>query len=87
METPKDKKFDLEHQYQLYLKRMGLSEPAMHTQQKKQLRQAFYGSAGQLLILMRDDIASLPEDEGVVIFDDLMKQVFRFFIAETTSKN
>lgn len=36
--------FDLEHQYQLYLKRVKLSETTMSEVQKKETRQAFMGA-------------------------------------------
>ena len=63
--TKQDKAFKLEHQYQLYLQRVALSEDKMHPQQKHQLRQAFMGCAGQMIILLRDDLAQLSEDDGV----------------------
>lgn len=56
-----NKQFDLEHQYQLYLKRVALSENTMHPQQKKQLKEAFMGACGQMLILLRDDVGALEE--------------------------
>ena len=80
-----DKKFTIEHQYQLYLQRVNLEESKMHPLQKKQLKQAFFGAFGQLLILMRDGIAILPEDVGIKILDAQMKEVLDFFNAETAA--
>jgi len=76
-------KFNLEYQYQLYLKRVALSEETMHPEQKIQTRQAFYGAVGQILILLRDDAGQLPEDEAMKIFESLMNQVSKYFLKRT----
>ena len=74
-------KFDLEYQYQLYLQKMALSEATMHPEQKIQLRNTFYGAIGQLLLLMRDEISLLEEDEAVDVMGKLLNQVVNHFIA------
>ena len=79
--------FNLEHQYQLYMQRMALSESTMHPQQKIQLRQTFYGASGQMLILLRDDLSKLEEDKAMETMQDLINQVANFFFAETNKMN
>ena len=79
--------FNLEHQYQLYLQRMSLSESKMHPQQKIQLRQTFYGASGQMLILLRDELSKLEEDKAMETLQDLINQVGNFFLAETNKMN
>lgn len=74
-----DKKFTIAEQYRLYLQRVNLKEKDMHPTQKKQLKQAFYGAYGQSLISMRDDIAALPEEDGVKVLDAQMREVLEFF--------
>ena len=70
--------FKVEWQYQQWLKRMNLSEALMHPQQKEQLKYAFYGAWGQLLLLMRDtDMPS--EDAGAMILQDMLDQVGAFW--------
>jgi hypothetical protein len=81
------KEFNLEHQYQLYLQRMALSERTMHPIQRKQLRQTFMGAAGQILILLRDDITQLDDDTAMATMQDLINQVANFFINETNQSN
>lgn len=71
--------FQIAHQYQLYLVRMKLNEADMHPEQKIQVKQAFYGAFGQLLVLMREEIAALPERSGVRVLEDLTKQVADFW--------
>lgn len=77
------KKFTIEEQYKLYLKRMNLDEGKMHPVQKKQLKQTFYGAFGQLLILMRDETAALTEEEGMQVLNAQMMEVIDFFKAES----
>ena len=79
--------FNLEHQYQLYLQRMALSESTMHPQQKIQLRQTFFGSSGQMLILLRDELSKLEEEKAMETLQDLINQVGNFFLAETNKMN
>ena len=79
--------FNLEHQYQLYLERMALSESTMHPQQKIQLRQTFFGASGQMLILLRDELSKLEEEKAMKTLQDLINQVGNFFLAETNKMN
>ena len=79
--------FNLEHQYQLYLQRMALSESTMHPQQKIQLRQTFFGASGQMLILLRDELSKLEEEKAMETLQDLINQVGNFFFAETNKTN
>jgi hypothetical protein len=79
--------FNLEHQYQLYLQRMALSESTMHPQQKIQLRQTFFGASGQMLILLRDELSKLEEEKAMETLQDLINQVGNFFLAETNKMN
>lgn len=79
--------FNLEHQYQLYLQRMALSESTMHPQQKIQLRQTFFGASGQMLILLRDELSKLEEEKAMETLQDLLNQVGNFFLAETNKMN
>ncbi|AKD55049.1 hypothetical protein [Spirosoma radiotolerans] len=76
---PKNPKFNLDYQYALYLKRIKLDEATMHEEQKRQLKQAFYGACGQLLVLFRDDVAALSEREAVGILESLHKQTVAFW--------
>ncbi len=76
-----DKRFNLEHQYQLYLKRVGANEDEMGETQCKEMRQAFMGACGQMLILLRDDVGELEEDEDAMyVLSDMLKQVSDYWI-------
>ena len=79
--------FDIEHQYQLYLAKVGLTEDKMPEQQKVQLRRTFYAATGQLLLVFRDDLTALPEPKAVRTMQEMINQVHYFFEAEVAKQN
>lgn len=81
------KDFNLEHQYQLYLGRVALSEKNMHPEQRKQLRQTFFGACGQMLILLRDELSNLSEEDGAAQMQDMLDQVGKYFLSITNKNN
>jgi len=82
-----NKTFDLEHQYQLYLKRVGLKETNMNSVQKTETRRAFMGACGQMLILLRDDLGKLEESKAIETMQDMINQVQVHFMKETNKFN
>lgn len=70
-----NEKFNLENQYLMYLKRVNLKINEMHPVQRIQVKQAFYGAVGQMIILMRDDIAPLKLNHVVKVLENMLKQV------------
>jgi hypothetical protein len=79
--------FDLTFQYKLYLDRMGLKEELMPPEQKKQLKEAFFGACGQMLLLMRDDLSQLSESNAIATMKDMLNQVQQFFQTITGQAN
>lgn len=79
--------FNLEKQYQLYLKRIGVKESQMHPTQKVETKRAFMGACWQMLILLRDDIVELDEDKAIEQLQDMINQVQSFWIKETHQTN
>lgn len=79
--------FDLEYQYQLYLQRMSLKEETTSEDQKRETRRAFMGACGQMLILMRDDLPQLSEEDGIKAMERMIEQVMNFFLKETGKQN
>lgn len=71
--------FNIQNQYLKYLNRVKLNVNTMHPVQKIQVKQAFYGAVGQMLILMRDEIGTLPEDKAVLVFEDMLNQVGEYW--------
>lgn len=76
------KKFNLEHQYQLYLQRGGVPEERMHPVQRVETKRAFFGACGQILILLRDDVGALEDNEAAKALESLMSQVEKYWAAE-----
>jgi len=83
----KNKTFDLEHQYQLYLERVGLKEANMHSVQRTETKRAFIGACGQILILLRDDLGALEESNAIETMKDMINQVGAYFMKETNKLN
>ncbi len=82
-----DKKFDLQHQWSLYLKRVSIKEEDLPEDQRREMKRVFYGCAGQMLLMLRDDIGQLEQDEAVDVLEDLIKQVSVFFLNQETKLN
>lgn len=76
-------KFSIEYQYQLYLKRVGLSEQKMHEEQRTQLRQTFYGAFGQFVLLLEVDFADLEDEKAVEVLEGFKKQVANYYLTIT----
>lgn len=75
----------VEAEYQLYLKRIKLSEDKMHPQQKQQVRDAFFAGYGSLLVMMMDDIVELPEEQGDQVLTGMLNEVtdhFKQYVTE-----
>jgi hypothetical protein len=67
-------KFNLDTQFELYLQRVRLAHIDKKSVQYIELKRAFMGCAGQLLIMFRDDISELEES--------LLQQTEKFWIEQ-----
>ncbi len=78
-----DQKFNLTHQYKLYLQRIGLKEETMHPIQSEQLKQAFFAACSQMLFLFRDDVGGIEsEAEAVETMENMIDQASTFWLDE-----
>ena len=77
-----EQKFDLEHQFDLYMERMKLDKRKMPEIQLRETKRAFYGACGQMLLLLRDDVSALPDEEGIKALDRMFNQVSSFWLRE-----
>lgn len=80
-------KFDLEQQFLRYLKQTKQSPARMAPGQLREMRRVYYGACGHLLAILRDEVASFPEDDGVKVVADLWTQVGNFWTRESLSQN
>jgi predicted membrane protein len=67
--------FNIEEQYQVYLKQVGLEESKMIDVQRKQLRETFFGAFGIVSIILQDQDIKTTD-----LSNDLRKQVTKFFM-------
>lgn len=75
--------FNVEHQYQSYLGRMGLRESSMGDIQRVETRRAFIGGFGQALLCLRDDIGRIDDEmEAVKILADITQQCINYWKKE-----
>lgn len=79
--------FNLEHQFLLYLQRVGLSDTLMSVAQMRETKRAFMGACGQMLVVLRDDLGELDEEQGVETLQNMLEQVSNFWLVETKRAN
>ena len=77
----------LEWQWQQYLKRAGVNEKDLMPVQRQEMKRAFIGACGQMLIFMRDDLTQLPDYAAAMTLQDLLNQVANFWTAEVNRNN
>lgn len=82
-----DKVFDLNHQFHLYLDRAGVTKNSLPEIQYSEMKRAFFGACGQMLILLRDDVGALPDEEAIEMMDNLLNQVSDFWMSEMDRNN
>lgn len=73
--------FNIEKHYQFYLEKIQLPEEKMHPLQRTQIRQAWFGGFGQALLLLRDGISQIKDEQKAIkIFKDMLNQVGNSFL-------
>ena len=77
--------FNVEDQYQFYLKKIELPEATIHPAQRIQLRDAFMGASGIILLLIRHEFAALSDDDGDRMFTSMIDQVDAYWKARMES--
>lgn len=85
---PIKKDFDLHYQFKLFLERCSVPDiKNMPADQYREMRRAFFGACGQMLILLRDDVSVYSEQKAASIMQDLLDQVGRFWESEMKNQN
>ena len=87
--TAKTKKFfSLNDEFERYLKLVKLDKRRMPPVQLREIRRAFYGACGQMLILARDGVAAIEnEDEAAEALQDMLNQVANFWNEQSSRQN
>ena len=74
---------DLEVQYQKYLDMVSLKESEMGSIQKRETKRAFFGGCIHLLVLFRDTVGEIEdEDRAILHLEDLMQQAEQYWKEE-----
>lgn len=81
---PKD--LDLNHQWGLFVERCGLQENKMPEDQRREMKRAFFGACGQMLILMKDELGDYSDKYGDAaaagVLQNMLDQVSNFWKVE-----
>lgn len=72
--------FTVKRLYQNYLSMVNLDEDHMHPEQKKQLRQTFFGACGQLIVLFHDELSKLSDKEAVETIESMLNEITFYFL-------
>lgn len=84
MTLPKD--FNISHQWELFLQRCQVNEKTMPEDQRREMKRAFFGACGQMLILLRDELGDYSDkygDESTVhVLSNMLDQVSVFWETE-----
>ena len=75
-------KYKIENQWQLYLERADTNESKMHVTQLSETKKAFFGAAGQMLLLLRDDVTEETDAESVFVLDGMLNEIDDFWTME-----
>ena len=78
---------NLEWQWQQYLKRVKLNEKTMPGRQRVEMKRAFYGACGQMLVFFRDDLYALEDESIQIALMEISDQVMKFWTEEIKRHN
>lgn len=77
--------FNLENQWKKYLKLGEVKESDLMSIQKQEMRRAFFGGMGQMMILIRDEVGLIKDEEKAVeALQDMLNQIAQFWNAQNS---
>lgn len=78
--------FNLNHQWGLFCERCQIPENKMPEDQRREMKRAFFGACGQMLILMKDELGDYGEKHGdyaaAEVLQNMLDQVGEFWQKE-----
>jgi len=80
-------RFDLNNEWLSYLHRVGFNENDLPEDQLREMKRAFMGACGQMLVMFRQDISTLSLSEGNGVIHNLFMQVNNFWQQESRNQN
>lgn len=76
-------KIDLENEFQNYLRMVGLDTAPLPEYQLTEMRRAFMGGCGQLLVLFRDVMGTVPDQKTFDLYmKSMISQLTNFWTVE-----
>lgn len=75
-------KFDLEYQFSLYMRLSELDNQQIPARMVRELKRAFFASAGQLLVLLSKDLMLLEQAKGLERLEAIEEQILLYFSDE-----
>lgn len=85
--SSKLEQFNIEQMWLRYLNLMGLKLHAMHPDQLRETKRAFFGAVGQTIVLFTQELPDLTDNEGIEVVDALMTQVANYFDQQNFEQN
>lgn len=73
--------------YDEYLDRCQIDRAKMPADQHREMKRAFFGAAGQVLIYMRDDVGVQGEEKAAAIFQAMLDEVQVFWSIEVVTQD
>lgn len=79
--------FNLDEQWKFYLHLSKQDETKMSPVQLQETKRAFYAGIGQLLVLLRDTMFDMTDDDAVEKLESMFSQVSDFWLKQSNQIN
>lgn len=77
--TKQPTNFTVKQQWERFLERSGFKPGELPAVQEIEMSKAFYGSAGQMLLMLRDELSELPEMEAMQKLEGMLSEIGVFW--------
>jgi hypothetical protein len=71
--------FTIDQQWRRFMERCGIDPETFPEIQVQEMSRAFYGAMGQMLLLFRDELADLSEEDGIKHLEKMLEEVVEFW--------
>lgn len=67
-------------QFEKYLQLVALDKRKMPPNQLREMRQMFHGATGQIIVLMRDELSALPDNQATLVLQEMLNEITNYFL-------